>query len=295
MIKDTWVVFCVFSHLRVKRNKQRLFELFESFRFSGIENIIVVNNSGLTLSVKFLEIFTTQRAIIIDGTNENAEFSAWLEGISYINNIGSSKHKSNFILMNDTVFSNYSLYELKKCNFINKIVLSQSAQKKICVVGDETKLSYVSSCLNYTYDRFVCTALFYMDFDAAKIFAKSCNNVIEAWRINYDTKLNSFEMLSIFFDEAGAYDIGKWLFTSGWHSAAPSSDYDPELLRLKITAIACEHYFSASVLNTSGSIVDSNLYSELSLGDMLDTYKNLPKRLRTSLMKKKIHKLLRLG
>jgi hypothetical protein len=287
MISGTWIIFCVYSRERILNNKTALISLLQSFKDAGVTKVLFVDNAQNKEELRFRELVSTQDAYLIMGSNKNAEFSAWLEGMSFIKN-KCPKDEINFILMNDTIYSNYKLYDLKKLNFINHIIQHQQKGSRLSIIGDETRLAFASKCLNYEYNSFICTALFYITYEASNYFESSCNTAFESWPNKLHTDFESFEILRNYFNEPAAYGVGRWLFTTGWHSASPYEDFDKNLLRLKITAIVCEHYFSASITNNGGTLVDSNIKRKLSLIETLKLYIALPQALRVRLLKKKL-------
>ncbi|MEA3381146.1 MAG: hypothetical protein U9Q87_09795 [Pseudomonadota bacterium] len=287
MILDTWVIFCVYSRERISKNKAALFSLLQSLKYAGVAKVLFVDNAQGKDELMVSELTSTQDTYLIKGSNKNAEFSAWLEGMHFIKN-KQPEAKINYILMNDTIYSNYQLYELKKLKFIKEIIDNQKRGSELSIVGDKTRLAFNSKCLNYEYNSFVCTALFYITHRASGYFESSCNAAIESWPKRLFTNFESFEILRSYFNEPAAYGVGRWLFTTGWHSANPYQSFDKNLLRLKITAIACEHYFSATIINNGGTMVDSNIRQKLSLIEMLNLYFSLPLPLKVQTLMRKL-------
>lgn len=86
MILDTWVIFCVYSRERISKNKAALFSLLQSLKYAGVAKVLFVDNAQGKDELMVSELTSTQDTYLIKGSNKNAEFSAWLEGMHFIKN-----------------------------------------------------------------------------------------------------------------------------------------------------------------------------------------------------------------
>lgn len=268
-LSDTWAIFCVYSKERVSKNQTKLTALLEILLNSGVEGVLLVDNSSGELQ-EHLSRFTmlSDRVRQMPGSNSYAEFSAWVEGMEMITAEHGGK---SFILFNDTVFSHFKLFYWKIINFIGQIERYRSHAGPV-QLGETVKLPYQSSVMGASHGHFVRSALFYLNKSASALFLQGCRKVFKQTETAFDAQ-SSFAMLSHFFNESGVYHVGRWLFSGGWYDSKPYVEFNPRLLKLKVTAIACEHLASASCINNGGVAADSNLQRNFRLSEQLSLVK----------------------
>ncbi|MAJ71284.1 MAG: hypothetical protein CL584_17200 [Alteromonadaceae bacterium] len=268
--RNTWVVFCLYSQERVTRNYHKLEALLEILLRNGVEGIVLVDNSSGMLKAEINQ-FTSLSSKVqqLRGSNKYGEFSAWVEGMEYI--VAEHGAKS-FVLFNDTVFSHFKLFYWKIINFLSQIERYSKLEKPV-QLGETVKLPYQSVVMGISHKHFVRSALFYLNESASSLFIAGCHRVFQqAERAFCET--NSFEMLKHFFNESGAYHVGRWLFSGGWYGSKPYDQFAPRLLELKVTAIACEHLSSATCIHHGGKAADSNLQRNFNLPEQIRLFKS---------------------
>ncbi len=263
--QNTWVVFCLYSQERVIRNYQQLEALLEILLRSGVQGILLVDNSSGALNAEIHQ-FTclSPKVRQISGSNKYGEFSAWVEGIEYVVEEHGAK---SFILFNDTVFSHFKLFYWKIINFLGQIERYSMRETPI-QLGETVNLPYQSAVMGVSHNHFVRSALFYLNEPASGLFVAGCNKVFKQAEGAF-RETNSFEMLKHFFNESGVYHVGRWLFSGGWYGSKPYDQFEPRLLELKVTAIACEHLTSATCIQHGGKAADSNLQRNFKLAEQL--------------------------
>lgn len=268
-LSDTWVIFCMYSKERVTKNQTKLTALLEILLNSGVEGVLMVDNSAGELQEQLSQFkILSAKVRQMPGTNNYAEFSAWVEGMEMIN---AEYGEKSFILFNDTVFSHFNLFFWKIVNFIGQIERYHGSAEPV-QLGETVKLPYESSVMGAAHRHFVRSALFYLNKPASALFLQGCRKVFKQSETAFNAQ-SSFAMLSHFFNESGVYHVGRWLFSGGWYGSKPYVEFNPRLLKLKVTAIACEHLASASCINHGGVAADSNLQRNFRLAEQLSLIK----------------------
>jgi hypothetical protein len=251
------LVFVAYSESRIVKNKAKLVSCFEFLLSLGLERIIIVNNASNLELTEFQGSNFDNKIEVIRGSNLHAEFSGWIEGITH--SAGYQTHsqspKTSYILMNDTVFSHYPVHLNDLLQFTH--VLAQQEISRPCTVGTLHKRNSMSyTVMDLQLTDFIATAFFYINAPAAQIFEKQCRKVFDFFDDLNMNNMSSFELLSKFYNEAGAYYIGNWLFAGGWYGSTNYEQFNKTLLKLKLAAIVCEHSTSASVLSHGGKLID---------------------------------------
>lgn len=244
------VVFCAYSLPRLINNRQRFQELFNFLADSVFFDIYVVDNLGNDLIKKELSKYTLKQKniTIINGTNTFAEFSAWLEAINYSDN-KNIKYDS-YILLNDTIYSHYGFYFERLIRFLD--FSANFGKDSPEAVGSVFQVG-TSKVFDIDYKESICTAAFAFNNQAKQFFKETCEKSFNAWN-KKNTELDGQELINFYFKGEQQASIYKHLFGGGWYNSKPFEEFDKELLRLKLTAIVCEHYFSAKVVHMHGKI-----------------------------------------
>ena len=268
-LNNTWAIFCVFSDKRIAKNEKKLEAVIQILLKFGIEGIVIVDNSpnNLNKSLKFFSDLSG-KVSIIKGSNEFAEFSAWVEGIKEVDTTHKGK---SYILFNDTLFSHFKLFFWKIVNFINQIEKHSSITLPI-QLGERVNLPFESEVLGLAHRHFIRSALFYLNNSAAQLFINSCNSVFRQAEKAFQSS-SSFNILGHFFNESGSYHVGRWLFSGGWYASTSFEKFDKTLLKFKITAIACEHMISASCMQKGGDAIDTNIQNNFKVKEQLKLFR----------------------
>lgn len=255
-LANYWIVFVVYSSSRLAEKHQRFSALFELFRSFGAEGVVIVNNAAGNDAAAIDAFFADSTAEVIAGTNQNAEFSGWIEGLSYLREDKKIDDSTSFILLNDTVFSHYPLYLSSILRYLGSAPhVHQHTTPAIC--GSLHKMSQREcNVLGLKLPSFVATAIFMVNAKAANLLVDQCQRVFNEWQNVSIKQADSFSLLKQFYNESGAYYVGGWLFSGGWYNSSSFDTFDKNLLRLKLTAIMCEHSISARVLAEQGELID---------------------------------------
>lgn len=244
MSKHIYVVACLYDENKINSSLDFLKLLKKLFINGPYELIVtlVVNNIELVsnLNLKCDEI-------VLIGSNENAEFGAWQEGIAHIKKqYPSMNNDSKFIFFNDTIFHHFIPTLLGLLIFLNDV---NATENDGVVSGDVQLLPANASVIGVELDKYICTAIFYINY-------KAMNDIgfkflrIKASDILY--KPNSHDLLVQYFDEdVLSYRIGSWLFGGGWYRSKKFRQFDPNLLKLKLAMIINEKAISAELLKSN--------------------------------------------
>ena len=264
-LRNTWVVFCLYSKERVTKNQKKLEALLEILLRGGVEGVLLVDNSDGALKTE-IEHFAglSPRVQQLKGSNTYAEFSAWVEGME---SVKAEHGEKSFILFNDTVFSHFKLFFWKIINFLGQIEHYSQLEKPV-QLGETVKLPYQSAVLGVPHKHFVRSALFYLNVSASNLFVTGSHEVFKQADIAFNAR-NSFDLLKHFFNESGVYHVGRWLFSGGWYGSRPFEEFEQRILQLKVIAIACEHLASANCIQHGGQAADSNLQRNFKLSEQL--------------------------
>ncbi len=265
---NTWVVFCLYSKERVTKNQQKLEALLQILLKNRVEGIILVDNSQHDLE-SYITLYKnlSSKIYTLKGSNTYGEFSAWVEGMEKVKSEYGAK---SFILFNDTVFSHFKLFYWKIINFLWQIRYYSHYDKPV-QLGEKVNLPCRSTVMGMSHQHFIRSAFFYLNQPASELFISGCHDVFELAESAFVTE-SSFELLSHFFSESGAYYVGSWLFSGGWYGSKPYKDFDRRILELKVTAIACEHLASANCLEHGGNAADSNLQRNFKVTEQLSLF-----------------------
>lgn len=250
------VVLFVYSPERIERNNKKFRYLLETMQSARNFRIVVVNNSDVYHTGFALERLCSglSNVDIISGSNEFAEFSAWVEGLNYAEAKG--QIFDSFLLLNDTVFSHYEFYMGLYIKYLIGMFNACSANNPVAVGTLVDDLIPRVIFTGQSYDKFICTAFFCFNKASKPIFLESCSASFERWEQSKQFVNSRTDLLKCFFDETGVEDTGYWLFDGGWYNSKNFEMFDKQLLKLKLTAIVCEHHFSASLLEYKGTLVD---------------------------------------
>lgn len=271
ILPNTWVVFCLYSKERVIKHQQKLEALLEILLNSGVEGVVLVDNSAGGLDEQINQFLKLSPQIQqLQGSNTFGEFSAWVEGIETIKSAHGAK---SFILFNDTLFSHFKLFFWKIINFLGQIERYARTEKPI-QLGETVNLPYDAAVFGVAHRHFVRSALFYLNESASSLFTTGCHKIFKQAETAF-TADNSFDLLAHFFNESGVYHVGRWLFAGGWYDSKPYAEFEARLLQLKVTAIACEHLTSANCIAHGGQAADSNLQRNFKLKEQILLFINV--------------------
>ena len=255
-LENYWVIFVVYSSARIAEKHKRFRALFKLFKTFGAEGVVIVNNAADDDAVKIEEFFADYPADRVTGTNQNAEFSGWVEGLTYLRENRKIDESTSFILLNDTVFSHYPLYLSSVVKYLQ--AAAQLRQLPVPVIGGSLHKMAQRECtiLGMNLPSFVATAIFMVNASAANLLVDQCQKVFGECKNVSTWQADSYSLLKQFYNESGAYYVGSWLFSGGWYNSSSFEAFNKDLLRLKLTAIMCEHSISARILASQGELLD---------------------------------------
>ncbi len=204
---------------------------------------------------------------IIYGSNSNHEFSAWQEGLDFIQKARS--HVDIFIFANDTIGRNQSeARNIDKLSFACRII-NQSKDEAVGFVGKFEKGADINILGFHAKER-LCTCLFSVSGSVMRKLD---------YKIDYQDVLH--ELLQPVFSrdqvasescESGLRrHIEDWLLNGGWHSSGsrPLSESEFYRLRSKCLCILNEIYFSALAVHRRATLVHLTKFSSTSLFSVL--------------------------
>lgn len=269
--KSLTILFVVYSKDRLLKNKDKFESLFRVFNGFGAREIIIINNGGQKICELLNTLYTFPSNVrFFNGSNKNAEFSGWAEAIHMMKKEAQVDKRSTLVLFNDTVFSHYDLDVGCLAKFLLTLpVLASREMPAISGTLHDSIGEKNCEVLDLPLPSFIRTAMFALNFDAMNLFLQQSELVFSRVEgLSFENK-NSFEVLSGFYNEAGVYHVGSWLFVNGWYNSKPYSDFNKNLLKVKLSSILCEHSISAKTVLSGGALIDFQRqwcgYSNLSL------------------------------
>ncbi|MBR9792680.1 MAG: hypothetical protein GYB58_13115 [Gammaproteobacteria bacterium] len=255
-LTNFWIVFVVYSPTRLAQKHKRFIALFELFKAFGAEGVVIVNNATGNDAATIDGYFADPAMDVIPGSNLNAEFSGWIEGVTYLRETKNIDDSASFILLNDTVFSHYPLYLSSILHYLQAAPEVSKSTKPTISGSLHNMAQRECNVLGLNLPSFVATAIFLVNAKAADLLIEQCQKVFNQWQNISGSQVDSFSLLKQFYNESGAYYVGGWLFSGGWYNASTFDNFDKNLLRLKLTAIVCEHSISARILAEQGNLLD---------------------------------------
>lgn len=245
------VVFCAYSLERLKSKRNDFRFLFNLFAIPDVSDLYIIDNLATNDSKKEIAYLTQgiSNVTMIAGSNNYAEFTAWLEGIVYAEN--NKKEYDSYLLINDTVFSHYSLYYSNLFKFIYSCISFRKNPPQ--AAGTIISGFEQSAVLDTGYDAYIRTAIFAFNHDAKEIFKSSCLEAFSSWD-DKNIDLGSYGLVNSYFKGERSNNIHQYLFEGKWYRSTNFENFDRRLLKLKLTAVICEHYFSAKICNNMGEI-----------------------------------------
>lgn len=214
--------------------------------------IVVNNNKGYIFNKNSLN--NELNIKVIQGDNLDAEFGAWQVGIDYVIKDLNPQITSKFIILNDTLFHNFFPNFIGLLEFANQVVNNTNNP---LISGQIIPLSHGAEVMKLSLERFVCSAIFLLNYKALAQLDFSVLNLTKE-QVKQESPNNSYELLINYFDkDVLSYKIGHWLFGGHWYKSKKYNEFDRELLCLKIAMIVNEFFLSAKLINKKTEFIDS--------------------------------------
>lgn len=243
-----YIIGCVYTEARTKVCTN-IIQLMNKVLNSFYEVIPILVYNGKSFDSNKKMLIQT-----IKGSNANAEFSAWQEGLDFLKYKSLIKEDSKFIFFNDTLLHHYFLRQTDWASFMLS-VLKKSNNKGV-ISGEVVKLKKQGRVCNLPVDQFGRTALFFLDYKAIfYLNFKILNFKVE--QLGEDSK-TSFELLSKYLDsDVLSYRVGDFIFGGGWYKSKPYDAFEPNEIRLKVAMIINELSLSATLQKNEVQFIQS--------------------------------------
>ncbi len=241
MDKHIYLLGCLYDENKVisVASFASLFKKLLSSKTTKVTLILVLNNKDLSPQV---DVNLYDEVLI--GSNLNAEFGAWQEALAFIQAKGMPVDtQSKFVFFNDTVFHHFIPSFVGLLHFFNDISVDEGR----CIIsGDVQTLPEKASVLGEALDKYICSALFYINYHALDEIGF---NLLRIKSSDILDMPNSYDLLTNYFDEnVLSYRIGAWLFGGGWYRSKRYQEFDAALLKLKLAMIINEKAMAAELI-----------------------------------------------
>jgi hypothetical protein len=236
-----YILGCLYDENKVSSvvNFVSLLKKLLSNKATKITLILVLNNKDL---LKNINVKSYDEVLV--GSNENAEFGAWQEGLAFIQaNDMPMDAQSKFVFFNDTVFHHFIPSFVGLLHFFNDISVNECAG---IISGEVQTLPANASVLGVDLDKYICSALFYINYQALDEIGF---NLLRIKASDIVDMPNSYDLLTKYFDQdILSYRIGAWLFGGGWYRSKRYQEFDASLLKLKLAMIINEKVMAAELI-----------------------------------------------
>ncbi len=249
-MKDKIAVLCAYSTYRLEKNERSFLAFFNLLVAFGYK-VFIVNNNLSACHLLDTWVAKNSQLTVIKGSNNHAEFSAWMEGIEH----SAASTLKGAVLFNDTLFSHFKLYTSDLLLFLMKSDFVAPTQDSV-VVGNVVNLEQEQKIFGKTYSKFVCTPIFFLNNSAISTFLEATLESIEGWEKNHSHLPDVRKAFNCIFDQTGSEQLYHWLFEGGWYNSQTFENFNKKLLAFKVIAIASEHNLSATITHQKGQIID---------------------------------------
>ncbi|OBU27812.1 hypothetical protein C0Z01_08500 [Photobacterium kishitanii] len=242
MSANQYVIFVSYYSKYFEESLNTLVSL--SNRISKDAIVVVVNNNPNSNLIEKNNDFD-----LLVGENSAWEFSAWDQGIQYIEKKYKIKDSDVIIFANDTFCQHRYFGTLDKMIFAKN--LKKLYQKDNIVVGDVDSFGESFSILSKFGNKWISTYLFGMRYSTMK----KCLPFSSLSYIENEITIENGKIKGIDVSRSLLKHLESWLFPIndvGWYK---SQKADENLLKKKLMAILHEKYLSCKLIESNITLV----------------------------------------
>lgn len=239
---NQYVIFVSYYSKYFDESLKKLVNL--SNKISKNATIIVVNNNQISNIIE-----NNNKFDLLIGDNSSWEFSAWDQGIQYI--------EKKYKIKNDDViiFANDTFCQHRHFSYLDKVIFAKNFKKLYqysdIVVGDVDSFGESFSILSKVGNKWISTYLFGMRYSTAK----KCFPFSSLIDMEKNILIENGEIKGIDVSQSLLKHLESWLFSSndiGWYK---SKKVDENILKKKLMAILHEKNLSCKLIESNITLV----------------------------------------